>query len=98
MLILLLFLGKPLVESRGEITYGNSFIEWFSEEARRIYGEVSSMDILINIHHPDPVKSKSFSRIQIHGKPYFVKKIIFGNFFVLFSGNNSDSNYGKIVR
>ncbi len=35
------FTGKPLAESRGEITYGSSFIEWFSEEARRIYGEVS---------------------------------------------------------
>ena len=37
----LLIAGKPLAEARGEITYGNSFIEWFSEEARRIYGEVS---------------------------------------------------------
>ncbi|XP_058118208.1 succinate-semialdehyde dehydrogenase [NADP(+)] GabD [Anopheles ziemanni] len=32
--------GKPLVESLGEITYGNSFVEWFAEEARRIYGEI----------------------------------------------------------
>lgn len=32
--------GKPLVESRGEITYGSSFLEWFAEEAKRIYGEV----------------------------------------------------------
>ncbi|XP_044262029.1 glutarate-semialdehyde dehydrogenase [Tribolium madens] len=32
--------GKPLVESRGEVTYGNSFIEFFSEEARRIHGEI----------------------------------------------------------
>lgn len=32
--------GKPLNESMGEITYGNSFIEWFAEEARRIYGEI----------------------------------------------------------
>ncbi len=32
--------GKPLSESRGEIGYGASFIEWFAEEARRIYGEV----------------------------------------------------------
>ena len=32
--------GKPLTESRGEIAYGASFIEWFAEEARRIYGEV----------------------------------------------------------
>ena len=32
--------GKSLDESRGEIRYGNSFVEWFSEEARRINGEV----------------------------------------------------------
>lgn len=32
--------GKPLSESRAEITYGASFIEWFSEEAKRVYGDV----------------------------------------------------------
>lgn len=32
--------GKPLAEARAEIAYAASFIEWFSEEARRIYGEV----------------------------------------------------------
>ncbi|MWV26855.1 NAD-dependent succinate-semialdehyde dehydrogenase [Aurantiacibacter rhizosphaerae] len=32
--------GKPLDEARGEVKYGASFIEWFSEEARRAYGEV----------------------------------------------------------
>jgi succinate-semialdehyde dehydrogenase len=32
--------GKSLEESRGEVKYGNSFVEWFSEEARRINGEV----------------------------------------------------------
>ncbi len=32
--------GKPLLESRGEIAYGASFIEWFAEEAKRVYGEV----------------------------------------------------------
>jgi len=32
--------GKPLFESRGEIAYGASFIEWFAEEAKRIYGDV----------------------------------------------------------
>jgi len=32
--------GKPLAESRGEIGYGSSFIEWFAEEGRRIYGDV----------------------------------------------------------
>ncbi len=31
--------GKPLSEARGEIGYGASFIEWFAEEGRRIYGE-----------------------------------------------------------
>ncbi|MDE2396235.1 MAG: NAD-dependent succinate-semialdehyde dehydrogenase [Burkholderiales bacterium] len=31
--------GKPLAEARGEVMYGASFIEWFAEEARRIYGE-----------------------------------------------------------
>ena len=31
--------GKPLVESRGEIAYAASFIEWFGEEAKRVYGE-----------------------------------------------------------
>lgn len=32
--------GKPLSESLGEIAYGNSFVEWFAEEARRIYGDI----------------------------------------------------------
>src|SRR6185437_17106486 len=32
--------GKPLSESRGEIAYAASFIEWFGEEAKRIYGDV----------------------------------------------------------
>lgn len=31
--------GKPLTESLGEIGYGASFIEWFSEEAKRVYGD-----------------------------------------------------------
>ncbi|MDR1989027.1 MAG: NAD-dependent succinate-semialdehyde dehydrogenase [Acidobacteriaceae bacterium] len=31
--------GKPLVESRGEVVYGASFIEWFAEEAKRVYGD-----------------------------------------------------------
>jgi succinate-semialdehyde dehydrogenase/glutarate-semialdehyde dehydrogenase len=32
--------GKPLDESRGEISYAASFIDWFAEEARRVYGEI----------------------------------------------------------
>jgi succinate-semialdehyde dehydrogenase/glutarate-semialdehyde dehydrogenase len=31
--------GKPLAEAKGEVVYGASFLEWFAEEARRIYGE-----------------------------------------------------------
>jgi len=31
--------GKPLPEAKGEIAYGASFIEWFGEEAKRVYGE-----------------------------------------------------------
>jgi succinate-semialdehyde dehydrogenase/glutarate-semialdehyde dehydrogenase len=30
--------GKPLAEAKGEISYAASFIEWFSEEAKRVYG------------------------------------------------------------
>jgi succinate-semialdehyde dehydrogenase / glutarate-semialdehyde dehydrogenase len=32
--------GKPLAEAKGEIAYGASFIEWFAEEGRRVYGDV----------------------------------------------------------
>ncbi|MGL4289451.1 MAG: NAD-dependent succinate-semialdehyde dehydrogenase [Phreatobacter sp.] len=31
--------GKPLAEARGEVAYGASFVKWFAEEARRVYGE-----------------------------------------------------------
>ncbi|MBZ9665414.1 NADP-dependent succinate-semialdehyde dehydrogenase [Pseudomonas sp. LMG 31766] len=39
--------GKPLAEAKGEIVYAASFIEWFAEEAKRIYGDV------IPGHQPD---------------------------------------------
>ncbi|KGJ02082.1 NAD-dependent succinate-semialdehyde dehydrogenase [Paracoccus sphaerophysae] len=39
--------GKPLPEAKGEIAYGASFIEWFGEEAKRVYGET------IPGHQPD---------------------------------------------
>ena len=39
--------GKPLAEARGEIVYAASFIEWFAEEAKRIYGDT------IPQHQPD---------------------------------------------
>ncbi|MBT3793246.1 MAG: NADP-dependent succinate-semialdehyde dehydrogenase [Rhodospirillales bacterium] len=31
--------GKPLAEAKGEVVYASSFIEWFSEEAKRVYGD-----------------------------------------------------------
>ncbi len=39
--------GKPLAEAKGEIAYGGSFIEWFAEEGKRIYGDT------IPQHQPD---------------------------------------------
>jgi succinate-semialdehyde dehydrogenase/glutarate-semialdehyde dehydrogenase len=41
-IIMTLEQGKPLTESRGEVDYGNSFIEWFAEEGRRVYGDIIS--------------------------------------------------------
>jgi len=32
--------GKPLAQARGEIDYGTSFVEWFAEEGRRVYGDI----------------------------------------------------------
>ncbi|HEX2740668.1 MAG TPA: NAD-dependent succinate-semialdehyde dehydrogenase [Rubrobacter sp.] len=32
--------GKPITESRGEIVYASSFVEWFAEEGKRVYGDV----------------------------------------------------------
>jgi succinate-semialdehyde dehydrogenase / glutarate-semialdehyde dehydrogenase len=32
--------GKPLAESRGEIAYGAAFVEWYAEEAKRVYGDI----------------------------------------------------------
>ena len=40
-------MGKPLLEAKGEIAYGASFIRWFAEEARRMYGDI------VPGHQPD---------------------------------------------
>ncbi|MFZ5608007.1 MAG: NAD-dependent succinate-semialdehyde dehydrogenase [Pseudomonadota bacterium] len=39
--------GKPLAEARGEVAYAASFVEWFAEEAKRVYGDI------IPGHSPD---------------------------------------------
>ncbi len=46
-LILTAEMGKPLTEARSEVAYGAGFIEWFGEEAKRVYGET------IPGHQPD---------------------------------------------
>lgn len=46
-LILTSEMGKPLTEAKGEIAYGASFLYWFAEEARRVYGDT------IPGHQPD---------------------------------------------
>ena len=38
--ILTLEQGKPLAEAKGEVAYGASFIEWFAEEGKRVYGDI----------------------------------------------------------
>ncbi|MEM8540679.1 MAG: NAD-dependent succinate-semialdehyde dehydrogenase [Pseudomonadota bacterium] len=40
-------MGKPLAEAKGEILYGASYVEWFGEEAKRVYGDI------IPGHQPD---------------------------------------------
>ncbi|ACV69591.1 NAD-dependent succinate-semialdehyde dehydrogenase [Desulfohalobium retbaense] len=55
--------GKPLKEARGEIAFGASFIRWFAEEARRVYGEIV----------PPPAVNK---RIHITKEPVGVVGII----------------------
>ena len=38
--------GKPMKESLGEIAYASAFLEWFSEEARRVYGDVDRKSVV----------------------------------------------------
>ncbi len=49
--------GKPTRESRGEVDFGASFVEFFAEEAKRIYGETI------------PTHKKS-GRIIVHRQPW----------------------------
>lgn len=61
--ILTLEMGKPLQESIGELNYGIGFLEWFAEEARRVYGDIV----------PSPAKSK---RILVLKQPIGVTGMI----------------------
>lgn len=48
--------GKTITEARGEISYAASFLEWFSEEAPRTYGDTipssNSNNRILTIHEP----------------------------------------------
>ena len=46
--------GKPLHESRGEVQYGASYVEWFAEEATRVYGDII----------PAPIHGRSMTAIK----------------------------------
>ncbi len=46
--------GKPLSDAKGEMNYAISFIEWFAEEAKRIYGDIM----------PDPIKNKRLMALK----------------------------------
>ena len=50
--------GKPLAEARGEIAYAASFLEWFAEEGKRVYGDVI----------PDPVARPADSGAEGAGR------------------------------
>jgi succinate-semialdehyde dehydrogenase/glutarate-semialdehyde dehydrogenase len=57
--------GKPIVEGRGEIAYGASFIEWFGEEAKRTYGDVipalaAGCPIILKPAHDTPLSALAF--------------------------------------
>ena len=39
-LLMTLEQGKPLAEARGEVAYGASYVEWFAEETKRLYGDI----------------------------------------------------------
>src|SRR5699024_2177192 len=54
--IMTLEMGKPLTQSLGEVVYSASFVEWYAEEAKRIYGET------IPSHLPN-------KRLQVWRKP-----------------------------
>ena len=58
-------MGKPLAEAKGEIAYGASYIEWFGEEAKRIYGETipgHQRDKRITVHQAADRRCRPRSR------------------------------------
>ena len=59
--------GKPLAEAKGEINYGASFIEWFAEEGKRIYGDV------IPPHLADKRLDRSEAADRRHGRDHTVE-------------------------
>ena len=62
--ILTMEMGKPIAESKGEVGFGANFLEWFSEEAKRNYGDVSYGNIFL-IPKSGPREILTFERNPI---------------------------------
>ena len=60
--ILTLEQGKPLNEAKGEILYGASFVEWFAEEAKRIYGDVIKLEADFGFYRAFDNSSRLFNK------------------------------------
>lgn len=85
-LILTLEQGKPLAEAKGEIQYGASYLEWFAEEAKRVYGDTipgHAADNRISVIK-QPIKKKYTGSIENLDKitPFIVTNSVQWNNFI----------------
>ena len=83
--------GKPLFEAKGEVRYAASYVEWFAEEAKRIYGDIIPSPHpsrrLFSLKQPvgvaalwTPVTVKSqviFADIENHCEPQWLSNALF---------------------
>jgi succinate-semialdehyde dehydrogenase/glutarate-semialdehyde dehydrogenase len=56
--------GKPLAEAGGEVVYGASFVEWFAEEGKRVYGDVIPQNDRLAAHPCDQAAGRRLRRDQ----------------------------------
>jgi succinate-semialdehyde dehydrogenase/glutarate-semialdehyde dehydrogenase len=77
--------GKPLAEARGEIAYAAAFVEWFAEEARRVYGDVipghaRDRRIVCKPAHQTPLSALALAELsQRAGIPAGVINVVTGS-------------------
>ena len=90
-------MGKPLAEAIGEITYGASFVEWFAEEAKRVYGDTipghQEDKRIVVIKQHNPVVNVEADTIEVFSFPFVVlsnnSMLILNHIsVVLFKSNN----------